>query len=564
MQFKFRLASTACLAKFGGMMKKKSVLEVKDNLNFDFLIIGGGIAGSSLAIKLSLLGKVALLCKGSICESNTYWAQGGIASVLSKEDSYTSHVDDTLIAGAGLCHEPVVKKVVEAGPKAIKELIQLGVPFTTNDSAKNSDFEFHLTREGGHSARRIIHADDMTGQALQNTLNAQVKENKNITVFEYFTAIDLIVTDKITPDFSRNRALGAYVLDEKNNTIFAILAHTTILATGGHGKLYLYTTNPDIAAGDGIAMAWRAGARVANLEFMQFHPTCLYSFRVKNFLITEALRGEGAILKSIKGERFMEDVHPLKELAPRDIVARAIDNEIKKTGDAYVLLDISHKESDFIKSHFPGIYSKCLELGIDITKSPIPVVPAAHYSCGGVITDTRGRTGVKSLWAIGEVACTGLHGANRLASNSLLEAAVFAEFVYEDINSNLQEFKNYPIHPVPKWQLGNAAPDDEMVIISQLWDEIRRTMWNYVGIVRTDKRLERAAARIDQINHEIENYYWNVVPSQSLIEARNLALVAKLTIKCARMRKESRGIHYSLDYPELDEENYAKDTVLLC
>lgn len=545
-------------------MKKKSPLNIKENLNFDFLIIGAGVAGSCLALKLATLGKVALLCKETILDSNTNWAQGGIASVLSREDSFESHINDTLVAGAGICHPQVVKKVVEAGPKAIHELINLGVPFTPNGSDKNADFEFHLTREGGHSSRRIIHSNDMTGHALQTTLAAKVTENKNITLFEYHSAVDLIVTDKVTPDFTRNRALGAYVLDEKNNSIFALLAHATILATGGHGKLYLYTSNPDIAAGDGIAMAWRAGARVANLEFMQFHPTCLYSPSVKNFLITEAMRGEGAILKSKSGIRFMEDVHPLKELAPRDIVARAIDNEIKKSGEPYVLLDISHKESEFIQSHFPGIYAKCLELGIDITKSPIPVVPAAHYSCGGVTTDARGRTGVKCLWAIGEVACTGLHGANRLASNSLLEGMVFAQFVFEDLHGIFEELKRYPAPIVPKWQIGKAAPDDEMVVISQLWDEIRRTMWNYVGIVRTDKRLERAAARIEQINHEIENYYWNVVPNRSLIEVRNLALVAKLTIKCARTRKESRGIHYSLDYPKTNDANYKKDTVLLC
>ena len=547
-------------------MRKKSHFQSKENLKFDFLIIGGGVAGASLAIKLAHLGKVALLCKESILDSNTYWAQGGIASVLDENDTYQSHFEDTIVAGAGLCHAQVVQKVVEAGPKAIADLIKQGMHFTENEKETDNPectYEYHLTREGGHSARRIIHADDMTGRALQTTLSHKVKSNKNITLFENHSAIDLIVTDKIAPDFSRNRALGAYVLDEKNQSIFALLAHATILATGGHGKLYLYTSNPDVAAGDGVAMAWRAGARVANLEFMQFHPTCLYSPRIKNFLISEALRGEGAILKSKKGVRFMEEVHPLKELAPRDIVARAIDNEIKTSGEPYVLLDISHKDSTFIKSHFPGIYKKCLELGIDITKSPIPVVPAAHYSCGGVVTDIRGRTGVKSLWAIGEVACTGLHGANRLASNSLLEGMVFAQFVYEDIEGIMKDPKSYPPIEVPQWQIGKATPEDELVILSQLWDELRRTMWNYVGIVRTDKRLERAAARISQMNHEIENYYWNVVPSRALIELRNLALVAKLTIKCARMRKESRGIHYSLDYTKTDDKNYKKDTVLL-
>lgn len=544
-------------------MIKKSALQVGKNLNFDFLVVGSGVAGASTALKLSQLGKVGLLCKETLFECNTRWAQGGIASVLSKDDSYEAHTQDTLVAGSGLCHENTVRKVVAAGPKAIQELIEMGVAFTPNDSQNNHDFEYHLTQEGAHSARRIIHADDMTGAALQTTLVKKISENKNIIVLEFHTAIDLIVTDKIAPDFSRNRVLGAYVINEKDNIISAFLAKATILATGGHGKLYLYTTNPDVAAGDGVAMAWRAGARVANLEFMQFHPTCLYSPRAKNFLISEALRGEGAILKSKNGKRFMENEHPQKELAPRDIVARAIDAEIKRTGEHYVLLDISHKDPEFIKSHFPGIYSKCMSLGIDITKDPIPVVPAAHYSCGGIVTDTRGRTGIKSLWALGEVACTGLHGANRLASNSLLEGLVFAQFVFDDIKNLWPDLKNYEHPVVPKWQLGKACEPDEMVVISQLWDEIRRTMWNYVSIVRTEKRLARAAARIDQICQEIETYYWNIVPSRALIEVRNLAAVAQLTVKCARMRKESRGIHYSLDYPFTDDINYKKDTVVL-
>ncbi|KAB8031987.1 L-aspartate oxidase [Fluviispira multicolorata] len=544
-------------------MKKKSSLQVIDNVTFDFLIIGSGVAGASLALKLSAYGKVGLLCKESFFECNTRWAQGGIASVLSENDSYNLHIKDTLIAGAGLCHEKTVEKVIGAGPNTIKQLINLGVQFTQNSNENRLYYEYHLTKEGGHSARRIIHAADMTGIALQDTLSSKVTENKNIVLLEYHTAIDLIVTDKVTPDFSRNRALGAYVLNEKSKCIYAILAKATILATGGHGKLYLYTSNPDVASGDGVAMAWRAGARVANLEFMQFHPTCLYSPKTKNFLISEALRGEGALLKTLDGQRFMENIHPLKELAPRDIVARAIDSQIKKSGDPYVLLDISHKEPEFIKTHFPGIYAKCLEIGLDITQNAIPVVPAAHYSCGGIVTDIRGRTGIKSLWALGEVACTGLHGANRLASNSLLEGLVFADFVYEDIKNLLSDLNLYRNPDVPKWELGTAAEPDEMVVISQLWDEIRRTMWNYVGIVRTEKRLARAAARIDQICQEIETYYWNIIPSRSLIEVRNLATVAQLTVKCARMRKESRGIHYSLDYPLTDDIKYKKDTVVL-
>lgn len=544
-------------------MVKKASIAVGKNIEFDFLIIGGGVAGASAALKLSQLGKVALVSKESLFECNTRWAQGGIASVLSEQDSYEAHTQDTIAAGGGLCHEATVRKVVAAGPAAIKELIEMGVPFTPKDPNSQIDFEYHLTQEGAHSARRIIHADDMTGAALQKTLVEQVAKNSNIHLFEFHTAIDLIVTDKICPDFSRNRILGAYIINDKENIISAFLAKATILATGGHGKLYLYTTNPDVAAGDGVAMAWRAGARVANLEFMQFHPTCLFHPNAKNFLISEALRGEGAILKSKSGKRFMENEHPLKELAPRDIVARAIDSEIKRTGEPYVLLDISHKNPEFIQQHFPGIYAKCLSLGIDITKEPIPVVPAAHYSCGGIVTDLRGRTGIKALWAIGEVACTGLHGANRLASNSLLEGLVFAQFVYDDLKVLWPDLQNYRLPEVPPWKIGKACEPDEMVVISQLWDEIRRTMWNYVSIVRTEKRLARAAARIDQICQEIETYYWNIIPSRSLVEVRNLAVVAQLTVKCARMRKESRGIHYSLDYPYTDDVNYKKDTVVL-
>ena len=544
-------------------MVKKASIAVGKNIEFDFLIIGGGVAGASAALKLSQLGTVALVSKETLFECNTRWAQGGIASVLSEQDSYEAHTQDTIAAGGGLCHETAVRKVVAAGPKAIKELIEMGVPFTPKDPNSQTDFEYHLTQEGAHSARRIIHADDMTGAALQKTLVEQVSKNSNIHLFEFHTAIDLIVTDKICPDFSRNRVLGAYIIDDKKNIISAFIAKATILATGGHGKLYLYTTNPDVAAGDGVAMAWRAGARVANLEFMQFHPTCLFHPNAKNFLISEALRGEGAILKSKSGKRFMELEHPLKELAPRDIVARAIDSEIKRTGEPYVLLDISHKSSEFIQQHFPGIYAKCLSLGIDITQEPIPVVPAAHYSCGGIVTDLRGRTGIKALWAIGEVACTGLHGANRLASNSLLEGLVFAQFVFEDLKALWPDLQNYKSPDVPPWKIGKACEPDEMVVISQLWDEIRRTMWNYVSIVRTEKRLARAAARIDQICQEIETYYWNIIPSRALVEVRNLAVVAQLTVKCARMRKESRGIHYSLDYPFTDDLNYKKDTVVL-
>ena len=535
-------------------------LRVEANLEFDFLVLGSGVAGASLALKLSRLGSVALVCKETLFETNTRYAQGGIASVFGKDDTYDSHVADTLVAGSGLCHEEVVRKVVEAGPEAIQDLIDLGVEFTPRTDPEDP-FEYHLTKEGGHSARRIIHSDDFTGAAVQKSLEAHVRKNPKITVFEFHTALDLIVTDKVCPDFSRNRSLGAYVLNEKNATLRGFLAKGTFLATGGHGKLYLYTTNPDSATGDGVAMARRAGARVANLEFMQFHPTCLFSAKAKNFLISEALRGEGAILLSRSGKRFMEGADPRMELAPRDIVARAIDAELKKTGEAFVLLDISHKPPEFVRSHFPNIYQTCLDLGLDITREPIPVVPAAHYSCGGVVTDSRGRTGIKGLWALGEVACTGLHGANRLASNSLLEGLCFARFVTHDVEGLWPELKNFKLPHVPLWRLGAACEADELVVVSQLWDEIRRAMWNYVGIVRSDRRLERADARITQIVEEIERYYWDVVPSRSLIEVRNLALVAQLTVKCARARKESRGIHYSLNYPTASEF-FRKDTVL--
>lgn len=542
-------------------MQGEKLLSVGEDLHFDFLVIGSGIAGGSLALRLAQLGTVALICKEALAETNTRYAQGGIAGVFDQSDSYESHTQDTMTAGAGLCHEEIVRKVVASGPTVITELAALGVHFTTEASG-STDKPFHLTREGGHSERRIIHADDMTGAAVQQTLTSKLQEHKNIKIFEYHSCIDLIVTDKACPDFSRNRCLGAYVLDETQREVHSFIAKCTFLATGGHGKLYLYTSNPDVASGDGVAMAWRAGARVANLEFMQFHPTCLYSAKEKNFLITEAIRGEGGILLSRKGERLMEGVDSRLELAPRDIVARAIDAEIKKTGEPYVLLDISHKPAEFIKQHFPNIYATCLELGIDITREPIPVVPAAHYSCGGVVTDARGRTGIKSLWALGEVACTGLHGANRLASNSLLEGLAFARFIAEDVASLWPAIHQLSLPRVPKWQLGKACEPDEMTVVSQLWDEIRRTMWNYVGIVRSDKRLARADARIRQIMEEIENYYWDVVPSRALIEVRNLATVASLTIKCARSRKESRGIHYSLDYPMLDDANFKKDSVL--
>jgi L-aspartate oxidase len=538
----------------------KSSLSQSDTT--DFLVIGSGIAGSTLALKLAEVGKVILACKDSLEETNTNYAQGGIASVLQKSDSFESHIQDTLTAGAGLCHGDIVRKVIEAGPDAIQNLLNWGVPFTQNSNPDGS-LELHLTQEGGHSNRRIVHAADLTGRAVQTALCQQIRSHPNIEVREHHYAIDLLVSDKFAPDFSRNRCFGAYLLQTNRKTVCTIHAKGTFLCTGGHGKLYLYTTNPDGATGDGVAMAKRAGARVANLEFMQFHPTCLYHHSEKTFLISEAVRGEGGILRSKSGHRFMEGIHPLKELAPRDIVARAIDATIKKSGDDFVYLDISHKPASEIQSMFPNIYVKCMQLGLDITKEPIPVVPAAHYSCGGIVVDGRGRTGVKCLWALGENSCTGLHGANRLASNSLLEGLVYAQFVLEDVKSVWNYLQSTPFPVIPGWHLGSACEPDELVVVSHLWDEIRSIMWNYVGIVRSEKRLSRAKARIRQILDEIENHYWNVIPNRNLLELRNLALVASMTIDCARARKESRGIHFSLDYPQKDDYLFQKDTVLV-
>ena len=527
-----------------------------ETMETDFLIIGSGIAGLSLALKLSQLGHVVVICKRDLSETNTSLAQGGIAAVSSKKDSFSKHIKDTFIAGAGLCNRKIVETVVKGGPKAIKELTSLGVDFSRS-SAKS----YHLTKEGGHSERRIYHKNDMTGAEIQNRLAHSVLKSKNITILEHHMAIDLISSNKFCPSFSGNKCFGTYVLDTKKNKIFEILARETFLATGGHGKLYLYTTNPDVATGDGVAIAWRAGAYIANLEFMQFHPTCLYNTKIKNFLISEVLRGEGGVLLSYSGKPFMEGIHPKKELAPRDIVARAIDAEMKKTGAPHVYLDVTHKGLDFIQNHFPGIYKTCLEIGLDISKDPIPVVPAAHYSCGGVVTNEYGETNIQNLWALGETACTGLHGANRLASNSLLEGLIFADVIFQKIKKSKLKKISFPKN-IPKWLLGKACEPDEATVVTHLWEEIRRTMWDYVGIVRTDKRLARANARIRQINQEIEDYYWDVIPNQPLLELRNLAILAELTINCARLRKESRGIHYSLDYPETNDKNFKKDTIL--
>jgi L-aspartate oxidase len=504
----------------------------------DVLIIGGGISGLSFALKLSELSpntNILLITKEEIKECNTFYAQGGIAGVWGKNDNFEKHVQDTLTAGDGLCNEDVVRSIITKAPEVINELIEMGVKFSQKE---NGDYD--LGKEGGHSERRIFHVNDLTGQNIEETLINQVQKLPNVEIKENWCAINLYATNF--------KCDGAYVLDQNTGNIYGIAAKSTVLATGGAGKIYLYTTNPDVASGDGIAMAYRAGAIIANMEFYQFHPTCLYHPFAKSFLITEAIRGEGAILKDINGDSFMERYHPLKELAPRDIVSRAIDSELKRTGDDHVLLDIaSYKTPDFIQNHFPGVYKNCMKFGIDITKDPIPVVPAAHYCCGGVLTKLNGSTKVKNLYVIGESACTGLHGANRLASNSLLEGLVCgqecANYIANVISSiKLNEFKD--------WEPGHAVPSTEAVVLTQNWDEIRRFMWNYVGIVRTDKRLQRAKKRINLLLDEINQYYWDFQIEKNLVELRNLATVAKLIIVSAISRKESRGIHYNVDFPD--------------
>jgi L-aspartate oxidase len=514
---------------------------VTEPRHFDAVVVGSGLAGLSVALHLADRMTVCIVTKSQLREGASTWAQGGIAAVLAKEDSPEAHVQDTLIAGAGLCDEVVTRFVVEHARESIEWLIQQGVPFTRDEA---SDSGFHLTREGGHSHRRVIHAADATGAAVQTTLEGKVKAHPNVTVLEHHTAIDLVTSHKIGLD--EPRCLGLYTLDRKADHVVTITARHTVLAAGGAGKVYLYTTNPDTASGDGIAMGWRAGCSIANMEFVQFHPTCLYHPHAKSFLISEAVRGEGGLLKLPDGTRFMPDHDPRAELAPRDIVARAIDFEMKKRGLDCIHLDISHKSADFLKSHFPTIYARCLELGIDITREPMPVVPAAHYTCGGIVTDTSGRTDLPGLYAVGEMACTGLHGANRLASNSLLECLVFGRSTAEYILTQGQP----AFHRLPDWDESRVTDPDEEVVIAHNWDELRRFMWDYVGIVRTNKRLERAQHRIRLLQEEIHEYYANFRVSNDLLELRNLVQTADLIVRCALARKESRGLHYSLDYPE--------------
>jgi len=504
----------------------------------DVLIIGGGISGLILAIKLKDLSEdidILIITKEKLEDCNTYYAQGGIACVWEEKDSFEKHIQDTLIAGDDLCKEDVVRKIISQAPSRIQDLIDLGINFNKDNKGR-----YQLGQEGGHSERRIFHVDDLTGKSVEEELIKKVKNLNNVDIREKQCAINL---------YAKNlTCYGAYVLDQETQLIYNISAKATVLATGGAGKIYFYTTNPDVASGDGIAMAYRAGAMISNMEFFQFHPTCLYHPFAKNFLITEAMRGEGAILKDLKGREFMVKYHPLRELAPRDIVSRAIDAELKKTGDDHVLLDIaSYRDSDFIKNHFPGIYENCLKFNIDITKQPIPVVPAAHYCCGGIVAEINGKTDVKNLYVIGESACTGLHGANRLASNSLLEGLVCAN---ECASMIFNKIKGLKIREFEEWEIGDAVPSSEGVIVTQNWDEIRYTMQNLVGVVRSDMRLKRALKRMNLFYEEIDQYYWNYQIDKNLVELRNLSMVAEIIIRCAMSRKESRGTHFNEDHPE--------------
>lgn len=522
----------------------------------DYLVIGGGIAGLLFAIEASKTGSVIVLTKAASSEANTAYAQGGIASVWSVDDSFESHVQDTLRAGAGLCNREAVEAIVRDGPAVVRELIELGTRFTRIE--EGGEDEYDLGREGGHSHRRVLHAQDLTGREIMRALGEAARQRPNIQFLEDHVAIDLLVEK----DGARRRGAcwGAYALEKSTMAVRRIVARATMLATGGAGKVYLYTTNPEIASGDGVAMAYRAGAPIANMEFYQFHPTCLYHPAAKSFLISEALRGEGAILRLPDGTAFMKRYHPDGELAPRDVVARAIDSEMKRLGLDCVYLDISHRPASYVRERFPNIYSRCLGYGFDLTSGPIPVVPAAHYMCGGVVTDLAAQTAIPRLYAAGEVAMTGLHGANRLASNSLLEAAVMGRRGFAAANSMLYSDRGVPPE-FPEWDPGNAIESEQRVLITQSWEEIRRLMWNYVGIVRSDLRLERALRRIKMLDEEIHGYYWDHRIDSDLIELRNLVAVGGLIVRCAMARKESRGLHYNIDYPERDDVHWNQDTV---
>ena len=528
-----------------------------DPQRFDVVIIGSGAAGLSVALRLPQSLAVAIVSKRELMEGSTRYAQGGISAVLDARDSVASHVRDTLNAGAGLCDETIVREIVERGPANIQWLLDMGVEFTRDQRATDAN-GFHLTREGGHTHRRVIHAADATGQEVELALEARVVARPNVTLFEHHIAIDVITSAKRSR--RENRCLGAHVLDRRAGRVATLLAPCVVIATGGANKVYLYTSNPDVSTGDGIAMAWRAGCRVANMEFMQFHPTCLFHPEAKSFLVTEALRGEGARLLLPDGTRFMAAFDERGELAPRDVVARAIDHEMKRIGSDCVYLDISHRPPDFVREHFPTIYARCLEYGIDITREPIPVVPAAHYTCGGVMTDGAARTDVAGLYAVGETAYTGLHGANRMASNSLLECLVFAELAARDIAQRLPQAA--PIPAVPAWDESRVTQPDEDVVVAHNWEELRRFMWDYVGIVRTNRRLQRAKRRVDLLRQEIIEYYSNYKVTNDLLELRNLVDVADLIIQSAQRRRESRGLHFTLDFPFRDPSQCAP-TILI-
>jgi L-aspartate oxidase len=527
----------------------------------DFLIIGSGIAGLSFALKAASLGKVTMVTKKNKADSSTNRAQGGIACVLDKNDTFADHIKDTLISGAGICDEEVVRMVVENGPECVRELLRIGVPFEHDDNGK-----LDLGREGGHSARRIAHAYDLTGHEIECTLLKAANEHDNINILENHIAVDLLLASKSAAAGlgakSRDSCLGAYVLDSRTGEVHTYSARATILCSGGTGKVYLYTTNPDIATGDGIAMAYRAGAKVANLEFVQFHPTCLYHPKAKNFLISEAVRGEGARLIDKQGRPFMQKYDPRGDLATRDMVARAIDAELKASGDDSVFLDITHKPAGFIKKRFPHIHKTCLSYGIDMTREPIPVVPAAHYMCGGVLTDMTGRSSLDSLYALGETACTGLHGGNRLASNSLLEAVVYAEQAFRQCRKDWPELAQKNLPPAPSWSSGHAARIEECILITHNWDQIRRLMWDYVGIVRSTQRLRLVQESLTPIQQQVQRHYHDYLLTSDLVELRNIALLADLIVRSALTRHESRGLHYIVDYPEQISEPLQKFTIL--
>jgi len=528
-----------------------------NSFTYDVIIVGSGAAGLGLALSLPDHLKIAILSKLSMSEGSTYYAQGGISAVLHELGSLDSHQKDTIKSGAGLCHEDIVELVVSHGKASIDWLIDNNVQFST-DKAVRAEKKLHLTKEGGHSHRRVVHSDDSTGRAVQMALNDQVVARPNIKIYEYHNVIDLITNEEEKTD--EQRVVGCYVLDTKKDAIFSMKAPCITLATGGASKVYLYTSNPDVSTGDGIAMAWRAGCRVANMEFMQFHPTCLYHPKAKSFLISEAVRGEGGLLLLPDGTRFMPNFDKRAELAPRDIVARAIDHEMKRLGISSVFLDISHRTAKFTKSHFPMLHQRCLEFGFDMTKDPLPIVPAAHYTCGGVITNENGLSDITGLYAIGETAFTGLHGANRMASNSILECLVFAKQASADITHFLQ---TKPTAATPQqWDDSQVIDSDEEIVVSHNWAELRQFMWDYVGIVRTTKRLQRAKHRITLLKREINEYYGKFHITSDFLELRNLVTAAELIIDSALQRKESRGLHYTLDYPEIDDVNFKKDTIL--